>query len=60
MQFIGVSTVVLFLLSLASFMVMFMYPNYVTTGGIMGLVFLAVAAIMLGVTIKRRNKTERI
>jgi drug/metabolite transporter superfamily protein YnfA len=60
MQYIGVATVVLFLAALASFMTMFLYPAWVRTGGIMGVVFLIVAALLLAVTIKRRNKTERI
>lgn len=60
MQYIGLATVVLFLAALASFMTMFLYPEWVRTGGIMGVVFLIVAALLLAVTIKRRNKTERI
>lgn len=60
MQYIGVATVLLFLAALASFMTMFLYPGWVRTGGILGVVFLIVAALLLAVTIKRRNKTERI
>jgi hypothetical protein len=60
MQIIGLAAVVLFLASLAAFMSAFMNPNYVQTGGVLGVLFLAVAAILLAVTIKRRNKTERI
>jgi hypothetical protein len=37
-----------------------MYPGYVTTGGVLGVLFLAVAIILLGITIRSRNKTERI
>jgi hypothetical protein len=53
-------SVVLFLASLAAFMVAFMYPNYMTTGGVLGAFFLAAATFILGVTIRSRNKTERI
>ncbi len=60
MQIIGLASVVLFLASLAAFLTAFMNPNFVQTGGILGVVFLGVAALMLGVTIRRRNKTERI
>lgn len=60
MQIIGLITVVLFLASLTSFMVAFYNPEMVTTGTSLGFLFLIVAAIMLGVTIKRRNKTERV
>jgi len=60
MQLIGLTTVVLFLASLAAFLSAFMNPAYVKTGGILGVLFLGVAAIMLAVTIKKRNKTERI
>jgi hypothetical protein len=60
MQLIGLATVVLFLAALASFLTAFMNPAYVRTGGILGVLFLGVAAILLAVTIKRRNKTERI
>ncbi|HVE57757.1 MAG TPA: hypothetical protein VNB22_13075 [Pyrinomonadaceae bacterium] len=60
MQLIGLATVVLFLASLAAFLSAFMNPDYVKTGGILGALFLGVAAIMLAVTIKKRNKTERI
>jgi len=60
MQLIGLATVVLFLASLAAFLSAFMNPDYVKTGGILGVLFLGIAAIMLAVTIKKRNKTERI
>lgn len=60
MQTIGLISVVLFLASLAAFLTAFMNPNFVQTGGILGVLFLGVAALMLGVTIRRRNKTERI
>jgi hypothetical protein len=60
MQIIGLASVVLFLAALASFMVAFYNPQMVTTGTSLGFLFLVVAALMLGVTIKRRNKTERI
>jgi hypothetical protein len=53
MQLIGLTTVVLFLAS-------FMNPDFVKTGGILGALFLGVAALMLAVTIRKRNKTERI
>ena len=60
MQLIGLAAVVLFLASLASFLSAFMNPDFVKTGGILGVLFLGVAAMMLAVTIKKRNKTERI
>ncbi len=60
MQIIGLTTVVLFLASLAAFLAAFMNPDFVKTGGALGVLFLGVAAILLAVTIKRRNKTERI
>lgn len=60
MQIIGLIAVVLFLASLTSFMVAFYNPQMVTTGTSLGFLFLIVAAILLGVTIKRRNKTERV
>jgi hypothetical protein len=60
MQLIGLATVVLFLASLASFFVGFMNRDYMRTGGILGALLLVAATIILGVTIKSRNKTERI
>jgi hypothetical protein len=60
MQKIGLVTVILFLAALAAFMAAFMNRDFVKTGGALGVLFLGVAAIMLGVTIRRRNKTERI
>lgn len=60
MQIIGLTTVILFLASLAAFLAAFMNPDFVKTGGALGVLFLGVAAILLAVTIKRRNKTERI
>jgi hypothetical protein len=60
MQIIGLTSVVLFLASLASFLSAFMNPNYEKVGGALGVLFLGVAAIILAVTIKKRNKTERI
>ena len=60
MQIIGLATVVLFLAALASFLTAFMNPAWVTTGGTLGIIFLAVAGLLLAVTIKKRNKTERI
>ena len=60
MRIIGLMSVVLFLASLASFMVAFMYPNHVTSGGFLGALFFGVAVLVLGVTIRSRNKTERI
>ena len=60
MQIIGLAAVILFLASLASFLVAFYNPRMVTTGTTLGFLFLIVAALMLAVTIKRRNKTERI
>ncbi len=60
MQIIGLAAVVLFLASLASFMSAFLYPDFVKTGGILGVVFLGIAALLLAVTIMKRNKTERI
>lgn len=60
MQIIGLASVILFLMSLTSFMVAFYNREMVTTGTTLGFLFLIVAALMLGVTIMRRNKTERI
>ena len=60
MQLIGLTTVILFLASLAAFMSAFMNPNYEKTGGLLGVLFLGIAAMMLAVTIRKRNKTERI
>ena len=60
MQIIGLASVVLFLASLASFLSGFMNPNFAQTGMILGAVFLIVAAFILGITIKKRSKTERI
>ncbi len=60
MQLIGLATVVLFLASLASFLSAFMNPNYEKIGGVLGVLFLGIAAMTLAVTIKKRNKTERI
>jgi len=60
MQLIGLTTVVLFLASLAAFMAAFMNPGYVTTSGIVGVLLLGAAALILAVTIVKRNKTERI
>ena len=60
MRLIGLATVVLFLASLASFVSAFLYPDFVRTGGILGVLFLGIAALLLAVTIMKRNKTERI
>ncbi len=60
MQIIGLASVVLFLASLALFVSGFINPNFAQTGMILGAVFLIAAAVVLGVTIKKRNKTERI
>jgi hypothetical protein len=60
MQIIGLGSVILFLASLASFMVAFYNPHMVTTGTSLGFLFLIVAALLLGITIMKRNKTERI
>jgi hypothetical protein len=60
MQVIGYTSVVLFLASLAAFFVGFMNRDYMTTGGVLGAVLLAAATIILGMTIRSRNKTERI
>jgi len=60
MQIIGLITVVLFLASLASFLVAFYNPEMVTTGTTLGFLFIIAAALMLAITIKRRNKTERV
>ena len=60
MQYIGLASVVLFLASLASFLVAFYNLEMVRTGTILGFLFLGVASLMLAVTISRRNKTERI
>ena len=60
MQIIGLASVVLFLMSLASFLVAFYNIEMVRTGTILGFLFLGVAAIMLAISIRSRNKTERI
>jgi multisubunit Na+/H+ antiporter MnhB subunit len=60
MQIIGLATVVLFLASLASFLSGFLYPDLAKTGGVLGALFLGIAAITLAITIMKRNKTERI
>jgi hypothetical protein len=60
MQIIGLTSVVLFLASLAAFLSAFMNPAYMKTGGILGVLFLAAATIILGISIRSRNKTERI
>ena len=60
MQIIGLASVVLFLASLASFLMAFMYNNYMVPGGVMGVLFLAAATVVLGISIRSRNKTERI
>jgi hypothetical protein len=60
MQIIGLASVVLFLASLASFLTAFMNNNYMKTGGVLGVLFLAAATIILGISIRSRNKTERI
>jgi hypothetical protein len=60
MQIIGLASVVLFLASLASFLTAFMYNNYMLTGGVLGALFLATATVILGISIRSRNKTERI
>jgi uncharacterized membrane protein len=60
MQLIGFISVVLFLASLAAFFAGFMNRDYMTTGGVLGAVLLAAATIILGVTIRSRNKTERV
>ncbi len=60
MQIIGLSSVVLFLASLASFLSAFMNADFARIGMILGALFLVIAALVLAVTIKKRNKTERI
>lgn len=60
MQLIGLMSIVLFLASLASFLAGFMNRDYMMTGGVLGALFLAAATIILGVTIRSRNRTERI
>ena len=60
MQYIGLASVVLFLASLASFLVAFYNAEMVRTGTILGFLFLGIAALLLAVTIARRNKTERV
>lgn len=60
MQIIGLTTVVLFLASLASFLVAFYRLDMVRTGTILGSLFFAVAILLLGFVIRNRNKTERI
>jgi heme O synthase-like polyprenyltransferase len=60
MQIIGLTSVVLFLASLASFLTAFMYYNYMVPAGVLGALFLAAATVILGISIRSRNKTERI
>ncbi|MBS1792611.1 MAG: hypothetical protein JSS81_02085 [Acidobacteria bacterium] len=60
MQKIGFITVLLFLAALASFMSAFIYPGLVRTGGMLGVLFLGIAALLLAVMIAKRSKTERI
>lgn len=60
MQTVGIITVVLFLAALVSFVMGFYNPDKVQIGASLGVLFLAVACILLAVTIKKRNKTERI
>ena len=60
MQIIGLASVVLFLASLAAFLTAFMYNNYMVSGGVIGALLLAAAALILGISIRSRNKTERI
>lgn len=60
MQLIGLATVVLFLAALASFLVAFYNNDWARTGITIGFLLLAFAALLLTVTIKKRNKTERI
>ncbi len=60
MQLIGLATVVLFLASLASFLMAFYNNDLVGVGTTLGFLFLIAAALMLAVTISKRNKTERI
>ena len=60
MQLIGLATVVLFLASLASFLMAFYNSELVGLGTGLGFLFLIGAALMLAVTIIKRNKTERI
>jgi len=60
MQSIGILSVILFLASLAAFMMAFYNIEMVRTGTILGFVLLLAASALLAVTIKRRNKTERI
>ena len=60
MQIIGITTVVLFLASLASFLFAFYRLDMVRTGTILGSLFFAVAVLLLGFVIRSRNKTERI
>ncbi len=60
MQIIGLASVVLFLGALAALLAGFMNDNFMKTGGIIGVICLALATLLLGVTIRQRNKTERI
>ena len=60
MQLIGLMSVVLFLASVASFLSAVLYPLYEKIGGALGVLFLGTAIFILAVTIKKRNKTERI
>ena len=60
MQIIGLASVVLFLASLAAFLSAFMNNDFMKIGGIIGVLCLAAATLMLGATIRKRNKTERI
>ena len=60
MQLNGLMSVVLFLSSLAAFLLAVLYPSYQIIGGALGVIFLAAAFLILAVTIMKRNKTERI
>jgi hypothetical protein len=60
MQIIGLASVVLFLASLALFLTAFMNKDYMIPGGVLGALFLAAATVILGFSIRSRNKTERI
>ena len=60
MQLIGLGAVVLFLASLASFLMAFYNKDLVGVGTTLGFLFLFGAVLMLAITIIKRNKTERI
>lgn len=58
MQKIGIETVILFLLSLASFLFGASKPEWFRTAIIFSALFFIIACVVLAVTIKKRTKTR--